>query len=71
MHNNEVHQKSIGTIDATDDFARFLRQEGLRELPPLSRAPVQGPLKWAFWGLRLYIVVMLMLVAIGFTRGMH
>jgi len=71
MQNNELHQKSIGTIDVPDDFARFLRQEGLRELPPLSRARVRGPLKWAFFGLRLYIAVMLLLVAIGFTRGMH
>ena len=56
---------------ASDDFASFLQTEGVRELAPLSRAPIQGAVKIAFWGLRLYIVAMLILVAIGFTRGMH
>lgn len=56
---------------APDDFERFIKQEGARTLTPLTRAPVQGFVKAAFWGLRFYIIVMLLLVAIGFSRGMH
>lgn len=52
-------------------FAVFWDREGVRDLPPLARAPVQGWVRWAFWGLRVYIVVMLVLVAIGFTHGVH
>lgn len=52
-------------------FAVFWDREGVRELAPLRRAPIKGWVQWAFWGLRAYIVVMLVLVTIGFTRGMH
>ncbi len=52
-------------------FAVFWDREGVRELAPLRRAPIKGWVQWAFWGLRAYIVVMLVLVSIGFTRGMH
>jgi hypothetical protein len=38
---------------------------------PLTRAPVRGWLRWAFWGLRVYIAVMLVLVVIGFIHGVH
>ncbi|UTV80063.1 hypothetical protein MQE22_08505 [Acidithiobacillus sp. YTS05] len=46
-------------------------QEELRVSVPLQRAPIQGWVMWAFWGLRIYIVVMLVMVGIGFARGMH
>lgn len=35
----------------------------------LVRISPTGFVRWAFWGLRLYIVVMLVLVVIGFSRG--
>lgn len=35
----------------------------------LARISPTGFVRWAFWGLRLYIVVMLVLVVIGFIRG--
>ena len=54
-----------------ESFAVFWDREGVRELAPLGRAPIKGWVQWAFWGLRAYIVVMLVLVTIGFTRGMH
>ncbi|MHB1506154.1 MAG: hypothetical protein ACYCO4_02175 [Sulfobacillus sp.] len=42
------------------------------ELPvPLTRITMKGPVRIAFWALRVYILVMLILVAIGFTRGLH
>ncbi|AEK59603.1 MULTISPECIES: hypothetical protein [Acidithiobacillus] len=71
MQNKDYYPDSKETLDVSDGFASFLLAEGGGELAPLSRAPVQGAVKIAFWGLRLYIVAMLILVAIGFTRGMH
>ena len=71
MQNKDFYPDPKETLDASDGFASFLQAEGGGELAPLSRAPVQGAVKTAFWGLRLYIVAMLILVAIGFTRGMH
>ncbi|MCL8208436.1 MAG: hypothetical protein K6V97_10245 [Actinomycetia bacterium] len=38
---------------------------------PLRRAQPEGWVRWVFWGLRVYIVGMLVLVAIGFARGWH
>jgi hypothetical protein len=37
----------------------------------LTRVTPSGFIRWAFWGLRIYIVAMLVLVAIGFSRGLH
>ncbi len=41
----------------------------IRELRPLTRATPKGWVKWAFWFLRGYIVIMLAIVVIGFARG--
>ena len=71
MQNKDFHPDPKEILGASDSFASFLQEEGGGELAPLSRAPVQGAVKIAFWGLRLYIVAMLILVTIGFTRGMH
>ncbi len=35
----------------------------------LTKAQVKGWVRVVFWGLRVYIVVMIVLVAIGFARG--
>lgn len=35
----------------------------------LTRAQLKGWVRVVFWGLRVYIVVMIALVAIGFARG--
>ena len=71
MQNKDFYPDPKEKLDASDDFASFLQAEGGGELAPLSRAPIQGAVKIAFWGLRLYIVAMLILVTIGFTRGVH
>ncbi|AEM46694.1 MULTISPECIES: hypothetical protein [Acidithiobacillus] len=71
MQNKDFYPDPKEKLDASDDFASFLQAEGGGELAPLSRAPIQGAVKIAFWGLRLYIVAMLILVTIGFTHGMH
>lgn len=49
-------------------FADPLPVEDLTPVP-LTRAQVKGWIRWSFWGLRLYILVMLVLVVIGFMRG--
>lgn len=36
---------------------------------PLTRARPQGWVRWAFWLLRGYIALMLVIVVIGFVRG--
>ena len=35
----------------------------------LQRITPKGSIRVVFWGLRIYIVVMLILVVIGFSRG--
>ena len=55
----------------TKDFLEFFEEETHLEPQPLSRAPVRGWIQAAFWGLRIYIVVMLVMVATGFARGIH
>lgn len=71
MQKNVTRTRSVGRSYGPDDYERFFQKEGTRALVPLTRAPVQGFVKAVFWGLRLYIAVMLVLVAIGFSRGMH
>lgn len=42
------------------------------EIPvKLTRVTPNRRIQVVFWGLRAYIVVMVVLVIIGFTRGMH
>ncbi|SIT13824.1 MULTISPECIES: hypothetical protein [Alicyclobacillus] len=36
---------------------------------PLPRAKVRGWVKAVFWGLRIYIAIMLVLVVIGLAKG--
>ncbi|QRF24363.1 hypothetical protein FY534_12555 [Alicyclobacillus sp. TC] len=36
---------------------------------PLQRAKVKGWVNVVFWGLRIYILAMVVLVIIGFARG--
>ena len=37
----------------------------------LRRIQPRGVIRVVFWGLRLYILVMVILVIIGFARGLH
>lgn len=38
---------------------------------PLTPVKPRGWVAWVFWGLRVYIAAMLVLVVIGFSRGVH
>ncbi|MHB8248567.1 MAG: hypothetical protein ACYDCX_06725 [Acidithiobacillus sp.] len=68
---NGIEELNQAQRREAEAFAVFWDREGVRELAPLRRAPIKGWVQWAFWGLRAYIVIMLVLVTIGFTRGMH
>ncbi|MHB1956600.1 MAG: hypothetical protein ACYCOU_22955 [Sulfobacillus sp.] len=54
-------------------------KNALQVVPPVdSEVPVEltrivpkGSIRIVFWGLRIYIVVMIVLVIIGFSRGIH
>jgi hypothetical protein len=55
------------------------RHNALQVVPPVeTETPVEltkivpkGAIRVVFWGLRIYIVLMVILVIIGFTRGIH
>ncbi|MHB1680199.1 MAG: hypothetical protein ACYCTB_06780 [bacterium] len=51
-------------------WENFVKEEGLLDYNkiPLQRAEISGWVKIAFWFLRIYIVVMVVLVIIGFSR---
>lgn len=50
-------------------FETFYPENDLEQLPPLERAQIKGWVSSVFWGLRVYILIMLVLVVIGFSRG--
>ena len=66
-----MHPKENFRSAATPEFLAFLEEEIHQEPKPLTRAPIRGGIQIAFWGLRTYIVIMLIMVAISFVRGMR
>ncbi|MHB1281053.1 MAG: hypothetical protein ACYCYL_07465 [Acidithiobacillus sp.] len=66
-----MHPKEDFRSEVTPEFLAFLEEEIHQEPRPLARAPIRGGVQIAFWGLRIYIVTMLIMVTIGFARGMH
>ncbi len=52
------------------ELARLLREEGWdRNLPPVTPKTLKAWQQAVFWGLRLYIVVMLLVVIWAFAHG--
>jgi hypothetical protein len=49
---------------------RMRHPTGLPRKGPIPPAKPEGWVRWVFWGLRIYIAAMLVLVAIGFSRGL-
>ena len=45
--------------------------EVIEEPVTLTRITPNRTIRIAFWGLRLYIAIMVVLVIIGFLRGVH
>ena len=63
--------KRVEQVDHAE-LARLLREEGWdRPLPEVGPRPLKAWQQWVFWGLRLYIVVMLMIVIWAFSHGVH
>jgi hypothetical protein len=51
------------------DLDAFAKSEGWHISPPeVSRAPLRPWQQAVFWGLRIYIVVMLVLMVVGFVH---
>ncbi|MGR2929396.1 hypothetical protein [Acidithiobacillus ferriphilus] len=65
-----MHPKEDFRAEATPEFLAFLEEEIHQEPKLLTRAPIRGGIQIAFWSLRIYIVIMLIMVAIGFAHGM-
>ncbi len=40
-------------------------------LPPVQRQQLKPWQQWVFWGLRIYVVVMCVIVLWAFTGGLH
>ncbi len=54
------------------ELARLLHEEGWdKALPEVAPRVLKAWQQWVFWGLRLYIVVMLMIVIWAFSHGAH
>ncbi|AOU96962.1 hypothetical protein BI364_02115 [Acidihalobacter yilgarnensis] len=66
-----MKRKPISNPPSGADFLAFMQEEARQEPCEITRAPIKGWIQFAFWGLRIYIVVMLLMVAIGFVRGMN
>lgn len=66
-----MHQKEDFRSTPTQDFLEFFAEETHLEPKPLTRAPIRGWIQFAFWGLRIYIVAMLVIVVVGFIHGNH
>ncbi|AEJ44215.1 hypothetical protein [Alicyclobacillus acidocaldarius] len=47
----------------------FTSRAPISPTEPLARAQVKGWVKAVFWGLRVYIAIMLVLVVIGLVKG--
>ena len=41
------------------------------ELPPVHRVQLTSGQQWVFWGLRIYVVIMCVIVLWAFTAGVH
>jgi len=54
------------------ELARLLREEGWdKALPEVAPKVLKAWQQWVFWGLRFYIVVMLLIVIWSFSHGAH
>ncbi|MCL4388000.1 hypothetical protein M1567_02510 [Candidatus Marsarchaeota archaeon] len=62
--------KEFGFIKNDKDWENFLKKEKLKDYSkiPVKRAKVSGWVKFAFVFLRIYIVIMLVLIILGFLN---
>ena len=66
MNKNKIIKK----VNLDEDWEEFIKNEGLLDHNkiPLKRAEIRGWVKIAFWFLRIYILIMVIMVIIGFSR---
>ncbi|MDA8272470.1 MAG: hypothetical protein M0Z72_01860 [Deltaproteobacteria bacterium] len=66
MNENKIIKK----VNLDEDWEEFIKNEGLLDYNkiPLKRAKIRGWIKIAFWFLRIYILIMVIMVIIGFSR---
>ena len=66
MNENKIIKK----VNLYEDWEEFVKNEGLLDYNkiPLKRAEIRGWVKIAFWFLRIYILIMVIIVIIGFSR---
>ncbi|MDA8157903.1 MAG: hypothetical protein M0034_01765 [Deltaproteobacteria bacterium] len=66
----KIEDKISKKINLDEDWEDFIKEEGLVDYNkiPVERASVKGWVQIAFWFLRIYIVVMIIMVIIGFSR---
>ena len=65
-----LDENEFGFIKNEKDWENFLKKEKLKDYSkiPVKRAKVNGWVKFAFVFLRIYIVIMLMLIILGFLN---
>jgi hypothetical protein len=66
----KMENKTSKNINLDEDWEDFIKEEGLVDYNkiPVERASVKGWINIAFWFLRIYIIAMIILVIIGFSR---
>ncbi|MEM3841559.1 MAG: hypothetical protein QXN59_02620 [Candidatus Micrarchaeaceae archaeon] len=57
-------------IKSEDDWKEFMREEGLYDYEKIrvKRAKVKGWVRVAFWFLRAYVTLMVLLIILGFLH---
>jgi hypothetical protein len=70
-YKNKREEKILKKANIDEDWENFIKEEGLVDYNkiPLQRAEIKGWVKWAFWFLRIYILIMVILVIVGFSRA--
>jgi hypothetical protein len=59
-------------IGNEEELWEVIREEGLLKEPPVfAPAEVRGPVAVAWWGLRIYVLLMATLVLVGFFHGLR
>ena len=66
----KLEDKISKKVNLDKDWEDFIKEEGLVDYNkiPVERASVTGWVQIAFWFLRIYILGMIILVIIGFSR---
>ena len=70
MEKIEHRKIDYGFIKSEEDWKKFIEAEGLHDYEKIrvKRAKVKGWVKVAFWFLRAYVTVMVILVILSFLH---